>query len=235
MSFLKNIGKIVALGVGGSILADQFSGNKQQKDINKQAMKAWTLMNDYNSPAAQVARLEAAGLNKYLITPSGNTTSSPALVGGGVGTTGQNFVKGASAALGVLQGKANLAQTQAQTVATHAAAGASNAAAQASQASAANTDALAQINKVRAGLEKKSMIADIDYKLALTKNLQLEAGKHYFAPVEAFYKTAAAKYQADLLRSEAEFFGNVAGGKSGAQLGAKALGAIGSAIIRKRW
>ena len=68
--------------------AGNSSVNQQQKqdDANKQAMKAWSLANDYNSPVSQMERLKLAGLNPNLVYGSGsvagNTTSSPALVGG---------------------------------------------------------------------------------------------------------------------------------------------------------
>lgn len=80
-----------ALGVGGGIAGNIMNRNaiKQQNEANKQLakyqfdlnMQAWHEQNRYNSPSAQVARLQAAGLNPQLAYGSGsnagNASSAP--------------------------------------------------------------------------------------------------------------------------------------------------------------
>lgn len=73
---LLNLGAGVASGIGSLITSNMNKrfieqSNKQQYEYNKKLaeqafarnMQAWNLQNMYNSPAAQVARLRAAGLN----------------------------------------------------------------------------------------------------------------------------------------------------------------------------
>lgn len=190
----------------------QTDGSSQQKDANEKAMQAWHLQNDYNHPIQQMERLQAAGLNPNLVYGSGsvagNTTSSPALVGGTTSTPLETGIKLGSKALSAMQGMATLDQTYATTSAQTAAAGASS-------AQASNLNAQASINNIRAGLEKKSLIADIDYKRALAT------------------KTAA---EASIAKGEAEIFGSV-GGSKGVKTGTDTLkyaGRIAGHILRGR-
>lgn len=149
-----------------------FSGKSQQKDANRAAMTAWSLMNDYNHPIQQMERLKAAGLNPLLVygsgSVSGNTTSSPSLVGGNVSTPLETLTRTAGKALSLLQGQATLDQTNATAAASRAAAGASG-------AQAANLNAQAALNETRNKYEQKSLIADIDYKMALADKTRAEA------------------------------------------------------------
>lgn len=183
----------------------QFSGQSQQDDANRAAMASWNLMNDYNHPLQQMARLKAAGLNPLLVYGSGsvtgNTTSAPNLVGGTVSTPLETAVKLGSKALSAMQGMATLDQTYATTAAQTAAAGASG-------AQAANLNAQAAINNIRAGLERKSLIADIDYKEALAAKTEAEAS---------------------LAQGEAEIFGAV-GGSKGAQAAGSGLKGFGKFV-----
>lgn len=215
MGFLSSIGKI-AQSTGTFIdptgyfkdLSKDFSGKSQQEDANRMAMKAWNLSNDYNSPAAQVARLEAAGLNKYLVNLSGNTAGVPGLTGGNILTGTQSMFSGLNNVMGVLQGQANIANTRAQTQASTAAAGAS-------AAQANNLEAQTSINQKKANYEEKNLIADLDYKRAQTRLAEQQAKK-----------TAA---EADITQGEADIFGSIGGSKgataigSGLRSGLKAL------------
>lgn len=173
-------------------LKNMFDGSSQQKDANKMAMQSWNMANDFNSPVRQMERLKAAGLNPNLVYGSGsvagNTTSAPALQGGGISTGAETLMNVGSKTIGMLQGVAALDQTKASTQASVAAAGASG-------AQAANLNAQAAINDVKAKYEQKAQIADIDYKTALAKKTNAEAS---------------------IAQGEADLFGS-AGGAKGAQ------------------
>lgn len=189
---------------------DSFSGQSQQADANQMAMTSWNMMNNYNHPIEQMKRLISAGLNPLLVYTSGsvtgNTTSAPALHGGGVSTPLETIFKIGGKALSALQGMATLDQTYASTAAQQAAAGASG-------AQAANLNAQAALNTVRSKYEQKSMIADIDYKQALA---------------------AKTRAEADLAQGEADIFGSV-GGSKGAQTlgkGAKEAAKFGPGLIK---
>lgn len=205
MSFLKSVGKLVTstnpYTMGLDSMFSDFSGKSQQLDANEKAMQAWNLANDYNSPSAQVARLEAAGLNKYLVNLSGNTAGVPGLTGGNVLTGTQSVFSGLSNIMGVLQGKANLDNTYAQTQASSAAAGAS-------AAQASNLEAQTNINKTKADYEEKNLIADLDYKRAQKKLADAQTKK--------------TNAEADIAQGEADIFGSVGG--------AKTLGTLGSGL-----
>uniref|UniRef100_A0AAU8B289 DNA pilot protein n=1 Tax=Dulem virus 76 TaxID=3145787 RepID=A0AAU8B289_9VIRU len=195
MGFLSSISKIVnPVGAMNEGLIGQFSGKSQQKDANNMAMTAWHLTNDYNHPIEQMNRLKAAGLNPLLVYGSGsvtgNTTSAPALTGGGISTPLETIAKVGGKALSAMQGLATLDQTHATTAAQNAAAGAS-------AAQASNLNAMTAINEAKAGYEEKALIADLDYKRALAK------------------KTAA---EADIVQGEADIFGSVGGGKNASML-----------------
>ena len=68
---------------GVSILGDVLgnrANEKAQKDQQEFDLKMWNLQNEYNTPANQVARLRAAGLNPNLFYGQGNVgnaTSAP--------------------------------------------------------------------------------------------------------------------------------------------------------------
>lgn len=172
-----------------------FSGQYQQDDANEAAMRSWIMANDYNHPIKQMERLKAAGLNPLLVygsgSVSGNTTGSPSLVGGGVSTGVESTFKGLGNIINLMQGEANLSNTQAQTQASTAAAGASS-------AQAANLQAQTSINEVKSKYEKQSLIADIDYKQALADRTRAEA---------------------TLAQGEAEIFGGIGGTKGASTLG----------------
>lgn len=193
MGFLSSISKIVnPIGAMNEGILGQFSGKSQQEDANAMAMKSWELANNYNHPINQMARLEAAGLNKFLVYGSGNvagnTTSGPNLQGGRISTPLETLAKVGGKALSFAQGMATLDQTYASTAAQNAAAGASG-------AQAANLNAQAALNETRNKYEKQSLIADIDYKKALA---------------------AKTRAEADMAQGEAEIFGS-AGGAKGAK------------------
>lgn len=221
MGFLKSVVSNIPAVKFTDSLTRSFSGQKQQDDANAQAMTAWNLMNDYNHPIQQMERLKAAGLNPLLVYGSGsvtgNTTGSPALVGGGVSTGAQSLFKGLGSILNLAQGRANIEQTQAQTVASNASAGAST-------AQASNLNAQAALNDTRAKYEEKSLIADLDYKKALTQKVHADA--------------RTAKVDADNAENLNKLFGELGGpkgaelfGKGGAGI-AKALSTIGRAFFR---
>lgn len=208
MGFLKSIVKAVD-NVTGGFFSDQ-SGRSQQDDANRMAMQAWNLANDYNHPIQQMERLKAAGLNPLLVygsgSVSGNTTSAPSLVGGGVQTGTESVFSGLNNIMSTLQGQANLQQTKAQTQASTAAAGASS-------AQASNLNAQAAINQTRADLERDTLIADLDYKKAQTRLANQQSKK-----------TAA---EASIAQGEANIFGDVGGSK-----GVKTFSDVGRAAAR---
>lgn len=201
MGFLKSVTSAfnpkTYLDIGKSLTGD-FSGKYQQEDANRMAMQAWTLANDYNSPVEQVKRLEAAGLNKYLVNLSGNTAGVPGLTGGNIQTGTQSMFSGLSNIMGVLQGKANIDNTRAQTQASTAAAGAS-------AAQASNLEAQTTINKKKADYEEKNLIADLDYKRAQTQLAREQAKK--------------VSSEADIAKGEADIFGAVGGSKGATAIG----------------
>lgn len=196
MGLFKSISALVnPVGAMNSAILGQFSGKSQQDDANRAAMQSWTLMNDYNHPIQQMERLKAAGLNPLLIygsgSVSGNTTSAPALVGGTVSTPLETLAKVGGKAMSLMQGAATLDQTYATAAASRAAAGASG-------AQAANLNAQAALNETRNQYEKKSLIADIDYKQALA---------------------AKTRAEADIAQGEANIFGATGGAKGASAIG----------------
>lgn len=196
MSFLKSVVNAVQKPLGE--IFDPWSGRSQQEDANKMAMTAWNLANDYNSPVEQVKRLEAAGLNKYLVSLSGNTAGVPGLTGGNVLTGAQSTFAGIRDVMSAFQGKANLENTHAQTQASTAAAGAS-------AAQANNLEAQTKINREKANYEEKNLIADLDYKRAQT------------ALAKAQSKKVAA--EADMAEGESKIFGAAGGAKGASTIG----------------
>ena len=197
MGFLKSVVNAVSNPLGQ--IFDPWSGRSQQDDANQKAMQAWNLANDYNSPAAQVQRLEAAGLNKYLVNLSGNTAGVPGLTGGNVQTGFQSAFSGLSNIMEAMQGKANLSNTYAQTQASTAAAGAS-------AAQANNLEAQTSINQKKANYEEKNLIADLDYKRAQTRLAEAQQKK--------------TNAEADIVQGEADIFGSVGGSKGASAIGA---------------
>ncbi len=201
MGFLKKIVSSAVshpLGLIGDPVHDAFSGRSQQEDANKMAMQAWNLANDYNSPTEQVKRLEAAGLNKYLVNLSGNTAGVPGLTGGNIQTPLQSSFSGLSNLISVIQGKANIDNTRAQTQASTAAAGAS-------AAQANNLEAQTTINQMKADYEEKNLIADLDYKRAQTQLARAQAKK--------------VSSEGDIVKGEADIFGDVGGSKGASAIG----------------
>lgn len=210
MGFLSSALKSVYNPVGyWKDLSSSFSGASQQADANAKAMESWNLMNDYNHPVQQMERLKLAGLNPNLVYGSGavtgNTTSAPALQGGGVLTGPESVVRGLGQVLGLAQGTANLQNTRAQTQASVASAGAS-------QAQASNLNAQTAINEAKAGMEEKLLIADLDYKKAQTELTRQQ--------------TAKTKAEADITQGEADIFGSVGGSKGAGTIG-KGLSKVG--------
>ena len=106
--------------------------------------------------------------------------------------------------MSVLQGQANIDNTHAQT-------NASNAGAVLSGAQASNVNAQTAINQIKAGYEEKNMLADLDYKRALTEKTRQDS--------------RAASANADMLESENELFG-VVGGTKGANTVGKGVGTV---------
>lgn len=211
MGFLSKVIKSADKLTGGFF--GDFSGQYQQDDVNAKALQSWNMMNDYNHPIKQMERLKAAGLNPLLVYGSGsvtgNTTGSPALTGGGVSTGTQSIFNGLNAVMQAAQGKANLDQTYAQTVASNAAAGAST-------AQASNLNAQAAVNETRAKYEEKSMLADLDYKKAITAKMHQDA--------------RVSSANADMTEAENELFGFVGGSK-----GANTVGTAAKAAGRTVW
>lgn len=130
-------------------------------------MRAWSLANDYNSPVSQMERLKVAGLNPNLVYGSGsvagNTTSSPALVGGTVDNLTESVLQYGERGLNAMRGVSQIRATDASTKL-------STAQAVTAGAQASNLNAQASINQQKADYESKSLIADINYKMLLLKN-----------------------------------------------------------------
>lgn len=213
MGFLSSVGDIVSPKKFYSGLINQINGSYQQEDANRMAMQAWNMMNDYNHPVQQMQRLKEAGLNPLLVYGSGsvtgNTTGSPALVGGGVSTVTESAFKGLGNVMSVLQGKANIDNTHAQTAASNAAAGAST-------AQASNLNAQASVNQQRADFERRSIIADLNYKDAMTRKLNQDTKK-------GVADTRRAKAIADMDEAAADLFGKIPGGAQGSKFGRDVL------------
>lgn len=84
VGLLSGIGSLISYGLNKRLVENT---NRQQYEYNKklsesafrQNMAAWNLQNMYNSPAAQVARLRAAGLNVNEMY--GHGTDAPGLAG----------------------------------------------------------------------------------------------------------------------------------------------------------
>lgn len=67
------------IGAGGNIASSVISniGSKnRQREANKWNRESWHMQNAYNTPAAQMARFKAAGLNPNLIYGQGNSGNS---------------------------------------------------------------------------------------------------------------------------------------------------------------
>lgn len=216
MGFLGSIGKAISSAFTAPLdiatlgaFSGSWTGKSQQDDANAQAMKAWTLANDYNHPVAQMERLKQAGLNPLLVYGSGsvagNTTGAPSLVGGGISTSTEGMFKGLGSILGAVQGYANLQNTRAQTQASTASAGAS-------QAQASNLQAQATAQETRNEFLERSLIADLDYKEAQTRLANQQSRK-----------TGA---EADIAEGEANIFGGIGGTKGAGTIGKGASTAL---------
>lgn len=194
---------------GVADVLNQFNGSYQQKDANDMALMAWNMANDYNHPIQQMERLAAAGLNPNLVYGSGsvtgNTAGTPALTGGGVSTTGETMFKGLNNVMSLMQGQATLQQTNAQTKLAGAQATTSGAQASYLGEQAANMREQTKINKIRSTYERKSQIADLEYKQALADKTRAEAS---------------------LVQGEADIFGST-GGTKGAKAIGEGVGALG--------
>lgn len=209
MGFLGSVGKVFKSAFTAPLdiatlgaFSGSWTGKSQQDDANRQAMKAWTLANDYNHPVAQMERLRQAGLNPLLVYGSGsvagNTTGAPSLVGGGISTPTEGMFKGLGSILGAVQGYANLQNTRAQTQASTASAGAS-------QAQASNLQAQATAQETRNEFLERTLIADLDYKEAQTRLANAQ--------------TAKTSAEADITQGEANLFGAVGGAKGAGAIG----------------
>lgn len=74
-------GILGALGAGGAGLANYFA-TKKQNQFNQQQYEDWK---QYNTPSAQMERLQDAGLNPYMVNGVNNTLSQPFQVGQNTG------------------------------------------------------------------------------------------------------------------------------------------------------
>jgi len=213
MGFFSSVSDIVSPKKFFGELIGQINGSYQQEEANRMAMQSWNMMNDYNHPVQQMQRLKEAGLNPLLVYGSGsvtgNTTGSPALVGGGVSTPVESAFRGLGNIMSVLQGKANIDNTHAQTAASNAAAGAST-------AQASNLSAQASVNQQRADFERQSIIADLDYKRAMTRKLNQDKRK-------GVADTRRAEAIASMDEAAAQLFGNIPGGAQGSKFGRDVL------------
>lgn len=145
-SFVKNV---VSLGSSGS-------AQREQDSANRAALTSWTMANDYNHPVAQMERLKAAGLNPNLVYGSGsvtgNTATTPHLVGSKEKSTLDYASRSAERVLSAATGKAQLDNTTAQ--------------AQLTSAQAITAGAQASNAQAIAGYELKSAEASADYDVA---------------------------------------------------------------------
>lgn len=82
-------GSLISAGIGSaaSLFGQQMNNDASEKAARvagEQAIKLWKMQADYNTPANQVARLRAAGLNPNLIygngsASTGNMSNAPAM------------------------------------------------------------------------------------------------------------------------------------------------------------
>lgn len=74
-------GILGALGAGGAGLANYFN-TKKTNEYNQQQYEDWK---QYNTPSAQMERLQDAGLNPYMVNGVNNTVSQPFSIGSNQG------------------------------------------------------------------------------------------------------------------------------------------------------
>ncbi|QCS36327.1 minor capsid protein [Capybara microvirus Cap1_SP_259] len=170
------------------------SGKDAAQAQNAANLSAWNLTNDYNSPVAQMQRLEAAGLNPNLVYSSGNTTGQAS----SLSYTGEysdpfaglsNIAKVAAATQGIEQGFLTMSKTKADTNASNATAQnleVQNGKLKAETTTAANnakvSNVIADSNAQKALAESQkaqndALISDIQLKNALGDRKYIE--KHY--------------------------------------------------------
>lgn len=82
MSILPGIGGLIqgAAGIAGSVIQNR-GNQKLANQAQQYELEMWNKSNEYNSPQAQMKRLQQAGLNPNLVYGTGNVsgqTSSPA-------------------------------------------------------------------------------------------------------------------------------------------------------------
>lgn len=65
-----------SLGSIGDYYLDRHNASKAYKTERKDAIQFWNMQNEYNNPSAQMARLQAAGLNPMLVYSGGNVTGN---------------------------------------------------------------------------------------------------------------------------------------------------------------
>lgn len=100
-----------ALSVGVPALVNLFmnyqnnrANDRRQQEAYEQNLRMWHMQNEYNSPASQIARLRAAGLNPNLIYGSpDNTAQAPPSKGVSEGHAGQVDPMVAMNALNILK------------------------------------------------------------------------------------------------------------------------------------
>lgn len=73
---LGGMGAGSALGSVGDYFLDRHNASKAYKTERKDAIQFWNMQNEYNDPSAQMARLQAAGLNPMLVYSGGNVTGN---------------------------------------------------------------------------------------------------------------------------------------------------------------
>lgn len=82
-----------AIGTLGNLImnySNNRANDRRQQEAYEQNLRMWHMQNEYNSPASQIARLKAAGLNPNLIYGSpDNTAQSPPAKGVSEGKAGQ--------------------------------------------------------------------------------------------------------------------------------------------------
>nr|QGT50721.1 hypothetical protein Elusimicrob1349_1910 [uncultured Elusimicrobia bacterium] len=125
-SFVKKVGgssfgKALGLNDSYGAITDPIgflTGENAAKAQNEQQLQWWNMQNEYNSPAAQMARYKAAGLNPNLVSgqiSSGNASSVGSAAAGDGGANSLSKVSSTVAAIYGLKGmKADIANKYAQ-------------------------------------------------------------------------------------------------------------------------
>lgn len=201
------------IGAGASLVGDAVN-YFTNKSNNNQQIKLWNMNNAYNTPAAQMQRLRAAGLNPNLVYGSGSvvgnsSSGAPTVqrpdVGSGIGQAG-NIV---SQMYQLIQAQMNIIKTQADTKNVEANTDNTVANTQGqvySNQFAANSfdDRLMQVRNDAQGSFYNSLLKGQQYDFNTLNNPQL-LKEQVFKTISAGYAPGYTQQQMKLMASQYDF------------------------------